>query len=482
MRFLSTAGRPAVTLALAATLFASTFGPAAPVGAGDPIIRDHRELGRLEVVVKKVHIFDDRDWGEGEIRIKVSISKLRECPEPEPGGQGFCLDAVANSLISFGADSGETIVLDRIVPGPGDAVADASIGPGIGFPVSAGPGYQLVIEGYESDTGRDDALGVLVGTLSEQNGWGPLGTYDERGTYCETGVFPPTFDCGIPAKYSVQYEIRHVPLPDLQPTAFRVAAEAPGDRDDLVCFTVQNRGPVPSEPFRVNLRVDGATPPSLDVGALGLPAGETREQCTGFRLPDSGSHQVTLVVGQERAVVEMDERNNSYEQILVRAGVSSPGPDPTSGTAKPDSGPGSGGTGSPVTNAAPAPGPSPAPAANQASGRPDLTVSTIRVRGQVPDGKKDCEDGKNDVTVVVKNAGTDKAGAFAVRLDVDGDEVGVETVDGLEAGKEREVRFKDVRLKKGDRELTASADATGSVDESDDEENDRSVTVRCQDD
>jgi hypothetical protein len=138
----------APVLALAAILFVSAVGPAAPARADDPIVRDHREIGRLEVEIKKVHIFDDRDWGEGEIRLRVTLLKLRECPESEQGGRGFCHDIVANGLINFGADSGETVVLNRIVPGPGDEVADASIGAGIGFPVSAGPGYLLGISGY----------------------------------------------------------------------------------------------------------------------------------------------------------------------------------------------------------------------------------------------------------------------------------------------------------------------------------------------
>ena len=40
----------------------------------------------------------------------------------------------------------------------------------------------------------------------------------------------------------------------------------------------------------------------------------------------------------------------------------------------------------------------PSPSASQA----DLTVGAIKINGQVPDGKDDCKDGKNTVTVVVK--------------------------------------------------------------------------------
>jgi len=53
----------------------------------------------------------------------------------------------------------------------------------------------------------------------------------------------------------------------------------------------------------------------------------------------------------------------------------------------------------------------------------------------VPDGKDDCKDGENDMTVVVKNAGQGDTGAFAVRLLVDGDSHDI-PVDGLAAGQE----------------------------------------------
>ncbi len=497
----ATSLRAAPALALAANLLVSTLGPPTPVRASQPIVRDHREIGRLEVAVNKVHVIDDRDWGEGEIRIRVSVLKLRECPESERGGLGFCHDVVATGTINFGADSGETVVLNRVVPGPGDEVADGSIGPGIGFPVSAGPGYLLAISGYEIDAVDDDALGVLSRRLSEQNGWGPLGTYDERGAYCEIGgVFPHHSDCGNLGKYSVEYEIRRVPLPDLQPTAFRVAFESPGDRDDLVCFTVQNRGPVASEPFRVNLHVDGALPPSRDIGAFGLAAGETREQCTGLRMPDSGSHQLTMVVDQPGAIPEMDERNNVLERLLVHTKVGDAGPVVTAGNATADPGAGaqpSGGpaptasegtssgpiaSGSSAPNADPAPGPASSPKTSPApsQAQPDLMVSAIRINGQAPDGKDDCKDGKNDLAVVVKNQGPGAAAGFVARIQV-GDDSHEQTVASLDAGKEQEIRFDDIRLKKGTQRLTAVADAKGAVAESNEENNERKATAGCKD-
>jgi subtilase family serine protease len=136
----------------------------------------------------------------------------------------------------------------------------------------------------------------------------------------------------------------------------------------------------------------------------------------------------------------------------------------------------------PVASPAPAPKNSPDPAAKPSSSQADLTVSAIKVRGQVPDGKDDCKDGKNPVAVVVKNAGGANAGSFAVRLTVDGDEAGEESVEGLEAGKEREVRFGDVKLTKGEHKLVATVDPKKGVDEASDDNNDHTMTAACRDD
>jgi subtilase family serine protease len=156
--------------------------------------------------------------------------------------------------------------------------------------------------------------------------------------------------------------------------------------------------------------------------------------CVETALPTSGQHVLAAVVDAPRAVTEFNEANNVYEQLYTA--------------------------------------PAPTPSAAQA----DLTVSAIRVNGRAPDGKDDCKDGKNDVTVVVRNGGTADAGNFAVRLVED------KSVPGLDAGKEREVRFDDVRLKEGKYELSATADAKETVAESDESNNDLKVTARCGDD
>ena len=68
---------------------------------------------------------------------------------------------------------------------------------------------------------------------------------------------------------------------------------------------------------------------------------------------------------------------------------------------------------------------------------------------------------------------------FAVGLSVDDGTSKTESVTSLDAGKEREVRFDGVRLTRGDHTLTATADATKAVAESDEGNNDRAVSATC---
>ena len=68
-----------------------------------------------------------------------------------------------------------------------------------------------------------------------------------------------------------------------------------------------------------------------------------------------------------------------------------------------------------------------------------------------------------------------------MRLAVNGEQVAEQSVTGLEAGKEQEVRFDEVRSKKGAQTLTAIADAKQTVDEEKDDNNERKVTAQCKD-
>jgi len=455
---LSAARRAAPALALAATLLVSALGSPAPmVAAAEP-------TARLQIVIKQVTIHDDREGalsGQGEMLLHATIWRCNEgipppcfAPgfDPEYGPRG--VEMVASLLhkgiagtaepiarmgrISFNASTGATVPLDRPVPQAGDLMWGGNTSEQLGFAVYAGRQYVVQFAIEETDGGFTDReyLGYVLHVVdAEEHGLG-LGTHTAR-SVVDDG--PRAGD------YTITYEIRRTPLPDLRPSQITVH-DLPGSAKKRVCTGVQNVDLVDAGPFELALRVDGVVPPAGRAVATGMPSGTGRELCVETELPASGQHVLTTTVDDRRQVAEYDETNNVLEQAYQPIG--------------------------------PTPTPTPRPALA------DLTVGAIRVNGRVPDGKDDCKDGRNDVAVVVMNGGTANAGAFAVRLQVDGaaDQTTEEAVPGLEAGQEREVRFDDVRLKKGEREFTATADASKTVDESDEDNNARTVSARCKDD
>jgi subtilase family serine protease len=244
--------------------------------------------------------------------------------------------------------------------------------------------------------------------------------------------------------FSVEFQIRRAPLPDLRPVNIKVL-DLPGSTNKSVCMAVQNIELGEPGPFELALQIDGAVPPSGRATAGGLPPGDASERCVQVALPTSGQHRLTAVADEPNTVLEYNETNNVYEQTYT------------------------------ATASAPAP----------SRALPDLTVKAIKVNGHAPDGKDVCREGKNDVTVVVKNGATTNAGDFLVRLVVDDDDGDLRQKgldDGLEAGAEREVRFDEVRLKKGPRSLAATADPTIGISESDEGNNTLKVTATCKDD
>jgi hypothetical protein len=124
---------------------------------------------------------------------------------------------------------------------------------------------------------------------------------------------------------------------------------------------------------------------------------------------------------------------------------------------------------------------SPATSGNvaSASSQPDLKLSGLSVRGKGVNSGSDCDPGKNTIHVQVENAGSVLAQDFRVRLLVDGSEVDSEKIDKLDAGKKESVEFKDVELKSGQRTIKAVADASASVAESSESNNELQMQVSC---
>lgn len=65
-----------------------------------------------------------------------------------------------------------------------------------------------------------------------------------------------------------------------------------------------------------------------------------------------------------------------------------------------------------------------------------------------------------------------------MRLVVNDDEAGEQSVDGPDARDEREVRVDDVRLKNGEQKLVGSVDPKDGVAEADEGDNERKAPVR----
>jgi hypothetical protein len=470
-----TIARRALPLAFAASLVMPGLVPPDQALAEEPVVRDHRDsTTHVQLVIKRMLVHDDLDWGDGDVSTTVRVvSQPDDCP-------ACAADLIMTTIPEFSATDGQAVQINRIVPSAGDSIMDASVAPSVGIPIKTGFRYTLAVFAREVDPAEDDIMGALFEDIVNDDGEIRFGTFTARawGACNQVPLYPQFCRPDVPGAYSVEYEIRRTPLPDLQPTAFRVAEDRPGDRDDLICFTVKNRGPVASAPFLVRTAIDGTEGSTRDTPAAGLAAGESREQCTGQLLPSSGTHRATVQTDPSDTMVEMDERNNELVVGLDRTSagqVRAPVGAGNATTDASDSAPAGDGPIIVIRAATPTP-----PPVFTRPTQADLTVSAVKVNGEAPDGKSDCKDGKNAVAAVVKNSGPADAEGFVVRLTVDGSQVGEQTMDRLLAGQEREVTFEGVSLKTGTRKLAVAVNANGTVSESNEENNGRTVTAACQ--
>lgn len=463
--------RAVPALVLATMLLPGVFSQAAPARADQPIVRDHRDPdARLQLVIKKLIIHDDSDVGEGEM---LFTAEFWACPEGSTDVDHCSPRAtlVRSGSVQILAESGAAPTVNWVLPSATDALADESISATLGIPVHAGRSYGWKIKATEEDAFFDDAMGDLYGYLSEETGWG-VGTATRRGwrnTHDYGGFCVRIGSEGCSrAHFSVEYEVRLAPLPDLRPSRITIL-DAPGSTDKLVCMAVQNIGPVDAGPFEAVLRLDRDLDPLGRAEAGRLGSGEYGELCVQVALPQEGVHRLSVAVDDRRVVYEQSETNNVYVEGYAPR---------LAGAADGQAG------GLPVLapSAGADPGPAaPAPTGPGAPGSADLTMKGIRVRGGAPGGAGDCDPGRNDVTVDIRNGGTAAASGFAVRLIVDGedDEAKEQAVAGLGAGEETEVTFDDVRLRRGMRTLAATVDASNAIAESDEANNELTLTVNC---
>jgi hypothetical protein len=403
---------------IAALTLAAWILPAAPVRAEHA--PDHESIARFQVILKRIHVEDDEDWfGEGEINGQAQLTRCNHAVE-----KCVPVGSLYGVVLDFNADSGDTVTFDRIFPGLEDD----------GFPVYPGDWFRIAMTMSEEDATAghtialdSDEMGDVNFTFSEADNW-RLGQ--------------PYIGWSSNSDYWVEFEVRRAPVPDLSPVGIK-ALKLPGTTDDTVCVGVVNREFPPAGPFKVTLRVNGAIPNGGVMDAGGLAGGQAGELCVPTKLPPTA--ELVATVDEERTVVEYSEANNRLAQPYTAAQGAAP---------------------------ATASGPTQA----------DLSALGIRVKSAEPGGSQDCDPGKNDVTVVVKNQGTLAAPSFVVRLTVDENKDAKEkTVPGLDAGKELEITFDDVRLGQGMRDLEASLDIKKAVEDADRDNNEFKFSVNCRD-
>ena len=236
-------------LGLASALIFVMIGPPGSVHADDPIERDHRGEGqpalpppasptgpaivhdhrdpakheptrlvdavaRVQLVIRKVIIHTDQDGGIGEINLRVYI-RANDQPCPRRAVDTKCgRPLVALHIPEFNAAAGDVIGFNRVIPGTDDAI-DPTVSLDLGIPLRASEWAGFTIAGTESDLLLDDDMGDVDADIVDANGAFRVGTFTERSLgacihdghrFCDVTSF---------GAFSVEYEIRRVPLPDL---------------------------------------------------------------------------------------------------------------------------------------------------------------------------------------------------------------------------------------------------------------------------
>lgn len=434
--------RSLAQIGLVITLLLSSLSSVAPAGAEHQLTHD--PAARVKIMLKSIHVNDDHDLlSSGDIDMQLMVNRCLR-PTFDDQCQG-AVHTIYNKTRRVSADTGQTVVLNLPIPHAdtssyqpqGQIVAPGFGSEALGLSVYEGESYSLMVRPLERDGGNDfEYMGAVFFDLEEANGWGN-GTHTLRSR---------GFDGGPDGDFVIALEISRTPLPNLVAHSI-LLVDAPGGTNKRVCSRVLNAGLEDAGPFNITVRIDGGTPPGGKQRIPGLLSGETTIPCFETdRLPEDRAHFVSLGVDEDREVPEMDE-------IRQRTLLNIPALAPENGTQTP-------------------------PGQAQA----DLVVTTIRINGKAITAPDACHEGKNDIIATIKNQGSGPAGSFVIRLEVDDDHTVEQSLPSLNAGAERDVPFEDVRLKKGERDLTVTVDAKKTVMETNEDNNERKASVKCKDD
>jgi hypothetical protein len=443
MTIRSNLSRGLVSLGLLTTLVglpAAVEPPAFAAEARDPRDPD----ARLQFIIKSIQLTSQYDvFTEGDFEFDLTFSQVIPGCADLLNQTSTCYFLAGAPKFKFGGDKNDIIQVNKYLPDldGGGYAAKPDITAETGIPVWANKSYRLELSGTEIDMGtlEDDDAGTLLWELNAANGW-DLGARTERAvthsSYYGTG--------GIKTVGTlVEYEIRRMPLPDLQIRNIEVS-ETPGlATSHRVCTVAKNAGLSDSAAFQVVFRVDGQEiPDGVASAPQGVTVGGSADLCVNAQLRGSGQHKVSATVDEARVIAEMNELDNWIEETYT---VAAPPATPTPTVPK----------------------------------QPDLSVTSVKVAGIEIAPQQYCAPGRNDISVAVKNGGSQPAGGSVVRLEVDDDDSDDKRVQSIDGGKSFEVTFEDVKLKEKEHSLRVTADAKDSVDEANEDNNTKTIWVTC---
>jgi hypothetical protein len=410
---------------------------------------------RLQVVLNSIYIRDDQDWlGQGEFRLHIRLVRCAANPcaysdEPPSTAYGWWAVPIGKQVwgadYTFNGSTGETVHPNRVMPEPVYEPVSPYGSAAEGVSVYQGENYAMYIGMFERDIasvvqGPGQHMGRISFSVDEQSDW-RIGTHSNIRAFSDSK--------GGPGDFNLTFEIRRTALPDLRATSIELLP-SPGGGENA-CVGVENVGQQDAGPWEVTLRIDGQDVPNGVQAAGRLPVGVTGKLCLGVSIPP-GSHTLSAVADEQRAISEMDEYNNTFSRQIVRLAGDGP-------TGQP-------GVGQSGVNTDPS--------------RPDLSVASVRVARNA-DGSGTCVgDSSNYVLAQVRNGGQAAAGAFAVRLAVNGNLKSEKVqVASLEAGAALDVKLSTDDLNDGSQQVKVLADGDSEVGESDESNNSREVTATC---
>lgn len=206
------------------------------------------------------------------------------------------------------------------------------------------------------------------------------------------------------------------PMPDLVSSLPMPPPKIYSNHSNTISATVRNNGFEDASGFNTSLSANGAVVDMVCVSSL---IGDSSTTVSFTWTPSKlGSHELCVLVDCDNVIVESNETNNEYCEIVA---VETPDPDIS------------------------------------------ISIVALKTVGYV--------DEENILGVKVANIGLTSAGSFNVTLEANGTLLGEQNIPSLDAGTSTEMEFAWTPTESGKHELTATADSKEEVEESDETNN-----------